>query len=404
MPDRLHALDAVRGYALLLGVALHAATAFEQGVTPLWRLEPSPIAAVICYLIHVFRMSAFYLIAGFFGRLMLSRRGLRAFTWDRAKRILLPLLVGLPVVISVLLAGAALGALPYGLEYLRSQLAPHPIGSETLSGGPHLQHLWFLYYLLIFYALTLVLRGLARVFDPRGAALAVCDRCVAFLLRGVWGPVLLALPATLYYWQDPHWIEWQGLPAPDVLVPDCGALIGYGVPFMLGWLLNRQWLTLLNLQQHWLIDGLLALGLTVACLAIIGTTPLWHGPTLRGGLRVLYTAGYMLGTWYWVFALIGAAIRFLSRPSAINRYLADASYWIYLMHMGPLAFFITLLRPCNLPWFLDFVIMWTGSMAILLLSYQYLVRFTWVGAILNGRRHPRPHLTPQPEPQMAEGG
>ena len=30
-----------------------------------------------------------------------------------------------------------------------------------------------------------------------------------------------------------------------------------------------------------------------------------------------------------------------------------------------------------------------GSIPILLLSYHYLVRFTWVGAILNGRRHPR---------------
>jgi hypothetical protein len=35
-----------------------------------------------------------------------------------------------------------------------------------------------------------------------------------------------------------------------------------------------------------------------------------------------------------------------------------------------------------------------GSMSILLVSYHYLVRFTWIGAILNGRRHPRPTKSP----------
>jgi hypothetical protein len=176
------------------------------------------------------------------------------------------------------------------------------------------------------------------------------------------------------------------------------------MPFILGWLLNRQWSTLLNLQKIWFIYGALALGLTVGCLASIGTTPLWHGRTLYGDSRALYAALYMLGSWYWVLALIGAAVRFLSSPSPINRYLADASYWIYLMHLGPLAFFITLLRPCNLPWFLDCLIMLVGSMPILLLSYHHLVRFTWVGGILNGRRHTREHFLPLADPQPAESG
>jgi hypothetical protein len=90
-----------------------------------------------------------------------------------------------------------------------------------------------------------------------------------------------------------------------------------------------------------------------------------------------------------VFAAVGTSVRFLSAPSAVTRYLADASYWIYLMHMGPIVFFITLLRPYHLHWTLMLVIMVGGTMLILLPSYHYLVRFTWVGAILNGRRRPR---------------
>jgi glucans biosynthesis protein C len=89
--DRLHALDAVRAYALLLGVVLHGAAAFLGGFPiPLWLDEPSDGAAVIYYVIHMFRMSAFFLIAGFFARMLLERRGVKAFVRDRAKRVALP--------------------------------------------------------------------------------------------------------------------------------------------------------------------------------------------------------------------------------------------------------------------------------------------------------------------------
>jgi hypothetical protein len=97
---------------------------------------------------------------------------------------------------------------------------------------------------------------------------------------------------------------------------------------------------------------------------------------------------------------VGAAVRFLSAPSAVTRYLADASYWVYLMHMGPIVFFINLLRPYHLAWPLMLVITVGGSMVILLVSYHYLVRFTWVGAILNGRRHARA-VGSQPVPTVA---
>jgi hypothetical protein len=172
------------------------------------------------------------------------------------------------------------------------------------------------------------------------------------------------------------------------LVPELGALIGYGVAFGLGWLLQRQVPTLLALRDSWAIYLALAVLLTVLCLKLVGTTPRWNGPSLSGYERALYALAYMVDVWCWVFALVGAAIRFLSGHSRVTRYLADSSYWIYLMHMATIVFFITWLRPYHLPWVVNFVIILGGSMPILLLSYHYLVRFSWIGAILNGRRYP----------------
>jgi hypothetical protein len=44
-----------------------------------------------------------------------------------------------------------------------------------------------------------------------------------------------------------------------------------------------------------------------------------------------------------------------------------------------------LLRGVDWPPFVKFVVLTLGSTALLLLSYEFCVRRTWLGAILNGR-------------------
>lgn len=84
--ERLHALDTVRALALLLGIVLHAAHPYLTGLKGWVTIEsPSDTLAVIWYTIHMFRMPLFFLIAGFFGRMMLEKRGTAGFIKDRSK-------------------------------------------------------------------------------------------------------------------------------------------------------------------------------------------------------------------------------------------------------------------------------------------------------------------------------
>jgi fucose 4-O-acetylase-like acetyltransferase len=89
-------LDAVRAIALLLGIVLHAGESFMPK-NPMWAItddSTSVVPAIAAYVIHVFRMSLFFLMAGFFGRMALQRKGLAGFVRDRLERILVPLVVG----------------------------------------------------------------------------------------------------------------------------------------------------------------------------------------------------------------------------------------------------------------------------------------------------------------------
>ena len=96
--NRLHALDAVRGFALLLGVAFHAAMSFLPGMPPgIWAMvdnSPSQFLATPGFVTHVFRMSLFFFIAGFFGRMLYHKLGARGFWANRGMRIAVPLVVG----------------------------------------------------------------------------------------------------------------------------------------------------------------------------------------------------------------------------------------------------------------------------------------------------------------------
>ncbi len=154
--DRLHALDAVRAFALLLGVAFHAGFSFLPGLPPgIWAINdnsPSTSIAVFLFVAHIFRMSLFFFVAGFFARMLYQRGAARGFWTNRLKRILLPLVAGWVVIFPALAVIWIWGL----TKTFGGTLPPAP---ADLPAAPPLAfpltHLWFLYYLLVLYVALL---------------------------------------------------------------------------------------------------------------------------------------------------------------------------------------------------------------------------------------------------------
>ena len=91
---RYHDLDALRAFAMLLGILVHAVLSFNN--TPIWPAQDKfqdPDFQIINNFIHGFRMQLFFLVSGFFACMMWLKRGSFGLIWHRCKRILLPLLV-----------------------------------------------------------------------------------------------------------------------------------------------------------------------------------------------------------------------------------------------------------------------------------------------------------------------
>lgn len=396
--ERFHALDAVRGGVLLLGVFFHAAMSYLPG-PQLWVVmdqSRSAELAVLFFTLHIFRMTVFFVLAGFFARLLIEKRGVGSFIADRAKRIAIPLVVFWPVSLAGIIAVAIWAAVQANGGVMPEGPPPPPMTAETAP----LTHLWFLYVLLFFYAGALVLRGVVHLIDRGGVLRARIIDPLVRLIAGAAAPVLLAMPvaATLYY--TPDWYFWFGIPTPDHgLIPNASALIIYGLAFGFGWLINRQAELLAGWGRVWGAYFVAAVGATAGCLMIGGPTPSLE--TATHDLKMLgYAALYGFAVWAWTAAIIGFAVRHLSGHSQARRYLADASYWIYIVHLPLLMALQTLVAPYDWPWFAKYPLILGVAFAIMLASYQLFVRYSFIGAILNGKKQ-KPEKAPRGQPQLS---
>lgn len=365
---RLHGLDALRGGALLLGILLHALMPFDT--TDSWAVsdsQQSALAHPIIIAIHLFRMALFMALAGYFGAMVLQRRGAVRYVRERTTRILLPAIAFWPVVM------IGMGLVIHLRSALRDLPAPSA-GGNLLSVLLMPGILWFLWTLMECALIVVVIREvLVRTVDAD--RLSRLGAAVGRWLTAPGGVLLAAVP-----YAAGLAIQGSlggGINAPLTIMPELSSLIPYLGAFIVGWLFFIHQLSLPRLAEQWLPHLLAAIALTLAAYpASLGMIPLPIG--------VIVTA---VAGWAWVYALIGLCMRYLQRERPAVRYLADASYWAYLLHMPILLLCAVLLADLPLPAIVKLVASLAVTGVFLLLSYHLLVRSTVIGQWLNGRRH-----------------
>jgi ABC-type multidrug transport system ATPase subunit/peptidoglycan/LPS O-acetylase OafA/YrhL len=385
--DRLHALDFVRAFALLLGVVFHASLSFVPGIPPgVWAMvdtSPSGAIGLLSFVSHIFRMSLFFMMAGFFARLLYHRRGARGFWTDRLKRILVPLVVGwivlFPTIAIVWVWG--LKTMFAGTAQQTPTLPPPPPGAFPLT------HLWFLYYLLVLYVVFLAGRWLVIAIDRR----EIIRRSIDGMLRGVvrWKVVAatLATPVAAALYVRADLIAWGGIPTPDhSLFPEATSFVAFGTALTFGWLLHRHLDLLSAFRAQWPLHLAGAVVTTVVCITLAGAE---IGVLAPGRAKGIYAVSYGLAIWCWSFAILGVALRFMAEPNRRVRYVSDASYWIYLVHLPIVVAMQVLVGRAPWHWSVKFPLVLAVSLSLLFASYHYLVRSTFIGQLLNNRKYPR---------------
>ena len=388
--SRLDYLDATRAFALLLGIVFHACLSFMP-IFMGWAVQDvstSPLVAMFMTVSHSFRMETFFLLAGFFSHLTFHRKGAGEFVRSRVLRIAVPFVVGWfilhPLVVSGWIMGSA--SLRGDVDVWAGLLGGFQSLSTLPAGIFAGSHLWFLYYMAMITALVLAVRGLLTTTGSLHAKMVRrADAAVAWLANSPLSLLILAVPTAATLWFMRFW----GMDTPDQgLQPNIPVLVIYGGFFVLGWMLSRQRELISQFArltpQRWILAGL---GITA--ILLLGDIERDPGHPHYVAAHVAYAVSYALTMWSLVSLTIGVFKKLCQRPNAFIRYVADSSYWMYLVHLPVVVWLQVAVAELPLHWSLKLAFISTITIALSLFTYDLFVRSTFIGWVLNGRRRDR---------------
>lgn len=380
--ERIHAMDSLRAIMMLLGIVLHATITYMGGEPSSgWPLrDPNTFSQFqewLLYYIHVFRMPIFMVVAGFFAALLFYERSPRKMLINRVKRILYPFVVAILILwpLTTLAFSYSNNVFSWNTSF------DSPIGNmfvgTTFSSFENLNsfipkrtmHLWFLYYLIMFSIVSYLL-GLLFKKTP-----FLTSKITTIFNKIIQNPFLKLIFFTGLTYGLLQIIDKQ---TSFAFIPNFNTFAFYFYFYIFGWILFKSKTLLTTFMNFdWLF---FILGTVIYTSYFL--IPLEYHPEVK-------TLINSTCLWLFIFGITGLFLRYGSNHSARMRYISDASYWVYLLHLPLTALLPGLIGDLKLPAIVKFSIVVVVTTLICFTTYHYLVRGTFIGKFLNGRKYSR---------------
>lgn len=312
MTNRFHSLDFLRALALLMGVLIHVLMLFLE---PADGSEPRLGASVIFIWIHTWRMPLFMLLAGFFTAFSLAKRDVGNYALNRLIRLGAPILLLWSVIPAIDEAATELFKIPELISWLFYDVP------FTL----RLDHLWFLYYLLLFYGVLLLLESI----NPKIFSFIADYKLSLTRVLILWLPILILLSPV----NKPTGGIFGDIPATFGEV-HIGSMLFMASFFIIGIQIhkNPHFLESLKQMRFWLpnliVSSLIPIGLLGwggfkdEPFAFSGPLEMWIVNGLAGSATLLL-----------VLSIMGLAMHRISSSGQMLRWLVKLSYPIYVFHL-----------------------------------------------------------------------
>lgn len=366
---RLHYLDAMRSVLMLLGLVIHSARPYD---THPWRVKDVqhlPLLDGIVWTLHLFRMPAFFVIAGFFAMYLIRRRPAGVFLRERMRRAVIPLIVVL-LTVNVLQAW-------FVARFVHDDAAPLLDGVllPQLWNGSLLSHLWFLGCLAVYFAFVALAAPALRRLDawqPAPSAHGSAAALTGLIAAAVFAPVAVATVGSLLS-------PWPQQYILGVIRP---MTVLQFLPFFAAGVVLCAFPSLLERFSR----------VTWAALAFaaVGGAGLYLAGDRDGTMwKAIALMSEALLAWMAIRAVFALFRRFADSPSRTFRYLSDASYSIYLFHHIIVIMAATWLLPLAIGAGLKFAVVLAIASAASLAIYHLLIRRSAVLSYLfNGAVRP----------------
>lgn len=355
---RLHELDWLRVIAILILLGFHTGMIFVSWGWHIKSDDTSRVLELVMGWLHHWRMPLLLFISGAGTYFALGFRTPGRFLAERHRRLLVPLVFGMLVVVPPQIYYERITEFASFLDFYPTvyDFVPYPEG-----GSLSWHHLWFILYLLVYSIIALpaflFLRGdRSRILFDRLVRLAQGRAGFAWFLLPLLASQLILRP---FYPHQTH-----------ALVGDWAFFTYYLLFFVVGFACvrdQRLWDLIRDRRRR-------HLGLAVASLVPFYCAWLVPYSTSFFGFDLLYWAPAMAMAWFWVLAAVGYGRVWLTRETALLRYANEAVYPFYILHQTVIiAIGYHVIQRWDGVW-LNFLVInllsFVGSMAI----YHFLIR------------------------------
>jgi glucans biosynthesis protein C len=271
---------------------------------------------------HLFRMPLLFFISGTVSYFMMQRRSSLNFIGLRFRRLFIPLLVGMFIIVppQIYMERLNNGYTGGYWQFYKTvfNFVPYPKGSFSW------HHLWFIAYLFLYDILLAPL--FVWMASPKNIGL---KNKLAVLATGKW-IYLMMLPGIIWYT-----LLGQKYPETNDLLHD-GCYFVYWLFFLLaGFICITQPLLMDSLERN------RRFALTIGFLSLIFLYTLrWNKiepgyaqwPFEGDSFMFIFYILRGLTAWGWVLALVGYGKKYLNRKHKILDYLNQAVYPFYILH------------------------------------------------------------------------
>lgn len=383
--QREHHWDAMRALLMVLGIPYHVALAYQigDGSGQAWIVNAHEGAtgfASFARFIHLFRMPAFFIVAGYFASLLLARRAPMFWLRGRFQRL------GIPFLACLLLLNPLLNL---ACELSNFALGPAIVSllhNSATSGGYWIRHLWFLIVLLYFCMAVALLFNFAP--QLRGKMVSQrFDRWCAhhFIL------FMLAMAGLVGMWEavsiEAFYAAGLATNGPQQIMRLDEVLI-YAPWFLIGCVVARTPLVRERLYGFSMPVTLAAIALTVTSLVLgdrLGSM------TVRCLDAIAALALAQL--------LIALCSHFARRANPVTDKLVDASFAIYLVHLPIITWLVVVVRPIAMPVAMKALLVMMATFILSWLAALLIARVPVLRLLFDGRK-PLPE-TGAPVPDVA---
>lgn len=322
----------------------------------------------VMWVVNPWRLGLLFFVSGCATRFMTGARGAGELAIGRSRRLLLPLIFGMAVIVPPQSYLELVEKGGYAQGFLTFWATRYFAFATVCEGGrclimPTWNHLWFVAYLWVY---TMILAGLIAMSGR--ARLAAAGNWAGRLVAG---PGLLVLPIVVL--AASRILLFPRFPQTHALTDDWYDHALYGFLFLAGFFLAREravWTAMSRLR--WLALGLATILYAVMMLARQIPT---QEATMLG--IALSRAGYGAYQWCCIVAVLGFGRRWLTADNPARRYLTEAVFTYYIVHQTVIVIAAHLLRGSGLPAWIEAPVIIAVTVAACGLSYELVRRLGW---------------------------